>query len=281
MKYLAALSAMLVFTLCGSACAKPAPPTPAPYFVGDFEPGNLSQWPYLGDANGVTVVSTPTFNGASHYAARADTTNAADSSNGGDASYVEQNSFALPWENQGSDVWFHEEVLLPSGTDSRYPGEWFGYPYGSGGWNMFMEWHNQPGFGPGSPYFGAQTNSDGSHKLILRLWGGDEQHPTSLIVHDPVTDANGLLYDHWYDVLVRMKWNANPTKGYVEWWIDGQRAFAGAFPTLWKDTNHSNGGGVGGVLFETGHYRGPSSSWTDTVYWDGVKAGPTRASVGG
>ena len=64
----------------------------------------------------------------------------------------------------------------------------------------------------------------------------------------------------------------------MEWWIDGVRYFAGAFPTLWRDTNESNGGGVGGVLFEAGQYRS-TAAWTDTVYFDDIKAGPTRSSI--
>jgi hypothetical protein len=240
---------------------------PPPYFVGDFETGNLSQWPYLGDAHGMNVVATPTSGRTSRYAARADTTNAPDSSTGGDASYVETGSFDLPWENDGTDAWFGMAVLLPSGTNPAFPGKFTPSP--SSGWNMFMEWHISPGVGGSSPYVGVR-NSNGAPRLVLRLVGGPEANPQT----QWVDDSAPLQYDHWYSIDVRMKWSPNPTIGYAEWWVDGVRKFAGSFPTLYS----RNDGTASSVMFDAGHYRG-TQSWTDTVYFDGVRVGPTRSSV--
>jgi polysaccharide lyase-like protein len=252
----------------------PAPqPTPPAFFVGDFDTGDLSQWPYLGDAHGISVVPSPTSDSA--YAARVVTTNVPDSSIYGDGSYVQQGSFDLPWENAGADVWHHMNLLLPSGNDPRYPGRFKGYVLGTpmGGWNDFMEWHNRPGFGRGSSFVGTQALDDGSHILLLRIWGGTEPDGVQVRVEGP-----RITFDHWYDILVRQRWSSDPAVGYVEWWVDGTRRWAGNAATLWRDTDGSNGGGDGGVLFEVGHYR-YSADWTDTVYVDGVKVGPTRDSV--
>jgi hypothetical protein len=241
----------------------PSTPPPPPWFVGDFETGDLSQWPYLGDAHGVSVVSSPTRGPSSRYAARAETTDVPDSSVGGDASYVESGSFGLPWENDGSDAWFSISVLLPSGTNPAYPGTFTPSP--SSGWNMFMEWHISPGVSGQSPYVGVR----GGH-LVFRLVGGQESSPQS----HWVADTTPLQFDHWYDIQVRMKWSPDPDVGYAEWWVDGVRKFAGDFPTLYRRTN----GSASSVMFDAGHYRG-TQSWTDTVYFDGVKVGPARASV--
>jgi hypothetical protein len=240
---------------------------PPPYFVGDFETGDLSQWPYLGDAHGVSVVGTPTSGPASRHAAKAETTNAPDSSNGGDASYVETGSFGLPWENDGADAWFGMAVLLPSGANPAFPGKFTSSP--SSGWNMFMEWHISPGVGGSSPYVGVR-NSNGAPRLVLRLVGGPEANPQTQWVDDPTP----LQYDHWYDISVRMKWSPNPAIGYAEWWVDGVRKFADSFPTLYS----RNDGTASSVMFDAGHYRG-TQAWTDTVYFDGVRVGPTRSSV--
>ena len=139
----------------------------------------------------------------------------------------------------------------------------------SSGWNMFMEWHEQ-GACPASSYAGVWNNGNGTARLLLRVVGGDPGHPTWRWIEDPEL----LQYDHWYEVLVRMKWSPDPAIGYVEWWVDGERKFSGNFPTLYEEVN----GCLSGVLFETGHYR-KTATWTDTLYWDGVTVGPTRSSV--
>jgi Polysaccharide lyase len=250
-----------------SGPAPPSVPTPPPWFVGDFETGDLSQWGYLGDAHGVSVVSAPTSSANSRHAAKAETTDAPDSSTTGDASYVETGSFNLPWENEGSDAWFSMAVLLPSGSNPAYPGTFTPSP--SSGWNMFMEWHVSPGVGGSSPYVGVR-NSAGAPRLVFRLAGGAVGNPQMRWVDDPVP----LQFDHWYEIAVRMKWSPDPAVGYAEWWVDGVRKFAGSFPTLYS----RNDGTASNVMFDAGHYRG-TQSWTDTVYFDGVRVGPTRSSV--
>jgi hypothetical protein len=253
----------------GTVPGSPAPsvPAPPPWFVGDFENGNLSQWPYLGDAHGVSVVSSPTSGPGSRYAAKAETTDTPDSSTTGDASYVESGSFDLPWENNGADAWFSMAVLLPSGTNPAYPGTFTPSP--SSGWNMFMEWHVSPGIGGSSPYVGVR-NSAGAPRLVFRLAGGQVGSPQIRWVDDP----QPLEFDHWYQIAVRMKWSPDPSQGYAEWWVDGVRKFAGSFPTLYRRSD----GSASSVMFDTGHYRG-TQSWTDTVYFDGIKVGPQLGSV--
>jgi hypothetical protein len=241
-----------------------------PYFVGDFETGDLSQWPYLGDAHGVSVVSSPASGGGSRYAARAVTTSVPDSSDSGDASYVAMGSFRHPWQNDGADAWFRILVLFPSGNNPAFPGKFTPNPMSSG-WNMFMEWHNSPGDGPASPYVGVWNNGNGTARLMLRLVGGDAQDPAWKWLRD----RSLLRYDRWYDVLVRIRWSSDPAIGYVGWWVNGRKKFGGHFPTLYRRPD----GTASSVSFQVGHYR-RTVPHTDTLYFDGVKVGPTRGSVG-
>jgi len=250
------------------AAAPPPDSAAPPWFTGDLETGDLSQWPYLGDAHGVSVVPGPP-GAPSRFIGRAVTTNGPDSSTGGDASYLETNSFGLPWENDGADAWFHIQVLLPSGHDLAYPGTFTPNPTSSG-WNMFMEWHVSPGDGPASPYVGLWNDGNGTARLLLRLAGGNPHAAKMVWIKDPVA----VRYDHWYDIAVRMKWSPDPNVGYVEWWVDGTQKFAGSFPTLYRRPN----GSASSVLLDVGHYRG-TQPWIDTVYFDGVRVGPTAAST--
>jgi polysaccharide lyase-like protein len=209
----------------------------------------------------------------SKYVAKAVTTNAPDSSVGGDASYVQTGSnYNTPWLSNGADTWYHERVLFPSGTNAAFPGKFTPNPISSG-WNMTMEWHSAAGAGYSS-YVGVW----GSPCLLLRLAGGTMPTQTYKWIH--LTDSAGkdvpLQYDHWYDISVHFKLSADPSIGAYEWWVDGSLASSGSFPTLTKRTD----GSVPGLMFQAGHYRG-TASWTDTVYIDSVQAGPTRASVGG
>jgi hypothetical protein len=216
------------------------------------------------------IVSAPTY--GSKCAAAAITTNAPDSSVLGDASMVDMDSFNYSWENNGADVWFRMQVLFPSGANPSYPGKFTLNPAGSG-WNMFMTWHNPPCSScPGSylsPFVGVRNNGNGSGSFLFRLVGGDAMNPSFLYLNGPA-----MSYDHWYDVLVHIKWSPDPSIGYAEWFVDGQRVSGALFPTLYRMPD----GRISGVLFQGGHYRG-TVSWTDTLYIDGVKVGPTQSSV--
>jgi hypothetical protein len=113
-------------------------------------------------------------------------------------------------------------------------------------------------------------NSAGAPRLVFRLAGGPVGNPQMRWVDDPAP----LELDHWYQIAVRMKWSPDPAQGYAEWWVDGVRKFAGSFPTLYRRAD----GSASSVMFDAGHYRG-TQSWTDTVYFDGIKVGPQRGSV--
>jgi hypothetical protein len=62
----------------------------------------------------------------------------------------------------------------------------------------------------------------------------------------------------------------------VEWWVDGIEQTPASCPTIAVAPDSS----IPGLGHEVGFYRGPSQPYMDTMYIDGVKAGPTFGSVG-
>jgi len=245
----------------------------APYFVGNFDTGNLSQWPKLDDAQlsrtppGVQVVPSPVF--GSSFAAKVVALDSPDSSTSGDASFVEEDTYdGLSWQMQG-DVWHRFQVLLPSGSNPNFSGSFTVNP----GWDMFLEWHNPPcpsgcSGGYGSSYVGVYRDNH----LALQVAGGSGASPTLLMAKD----SNPLLYDHWYDILVRFVYSDDPHAGWYEWWVDGELISSGYTPTVYRLPD----GQIHGNRLSAGHYR-RTVAYQDTVYLDGVIVGPTRSSVGG
>jgi hypothetical protein len=246
---------------------------PAPgLFVGDFETGDLSQWSYLGDAHGATVVRAPTFSRASRFALRCDTTNAPDSSVSGDGCIVQPDSFDLPWANDGGDAWFRTQMLFPSGAKPAYPGTFTLSP--PGGWNVVMQWHNSrcdacpPSYL--SPTVAVGRDPKGRAALRFRMVGGDAMRPTYTYVVHPAR----LVRDRWYDVVVHIRWSPDPTRGLAEWFVDGRRLFSRSLATLFRLPD----GTTSKAVFGVGHYR-LTAGWTDTVYVDGVTVGARPPAV--
>lgn len=202
-------------------------------------------------------------------------TNAAGSSSSGDASYLwEGGNYNLPWLSNGADTWFRMQVAFPDGTNPAFPGR-FTHSVISSGWDMFMEWHSAPGAGY-STYVGVWGSSPPC--LMLRVAGGNAASQTMEWIHERAGGVDKpLQYNHWYDILVHQVLSDSASAGYIEWWVDGVQQYAAHVPTI----SRTSSGTVPGLSLQTGLYRGPSRTDTDTIYVDGVQAGPTRASVGG
>ncbi len=273
-----------------AACSVSPPPTSPPYFVGDFDTCNLSQWTDFHDAQlsmtppGFVAQSTPRF--GSGCSTLVTVTNAADTSTSGDGSVLWEgngsNSYGLPYLQNGADTWFRMQFALPDGQDPSFPGKFTVAPLG--GWDIIEEWHAAPGAGystvlnvhpswgyPGSPGV-----------LMLRPVGGSDpnnQTFTNLYQTNGAaqTEANRIpiRFNHWYDVVVHLVFGTTSATGRVEWWIDGVAQTSANVPTITQV-----GSSVPGVGHEVGLYRGPSRTDTDTIYIDGVRAGPMRSSVG-
>jgi hypothetical protein len=161
------------------------------------------------------------------------------------------------------------QVAFPNGTDLRFPGK-FTHSVISSGWDMFLEWHSAPGAGYSS-YVGVWGSDP--PVLMLRPAGGNVSSQTL----GWIRDTQPLQFNHWYDIVVHQVFSADPSTGLIEWWVDGRLLYSAHVPTLTRRTD----GTTPPVSLQAGLYRGPSRVDTDTIYVDGVRAGPTRASVGG
>jgi hypothetical protein len=264
-----------------------------PYFNGDLSTGDLSQWQDTFGMNlsatppGVSVVATP-----AGYAAKVlvDPSVTGGSSSGPSTTMWEgngTNTFKLPWQQSGSDTWFHARYLFPNGTDSSYPGEFTPMPQAGWGadWDVLMEWHSAPGAGY-STYIGIWNGSSAPYLLLRTVGQGgwysfietDQAQTKACSSAQPCGTPQPMKYNHWYDIVVHVKYSTDPTVGHIQWYLDGRLLVDDYLSTL----NAATDGSVPGVAFENGLYRNSGgSSQVDTTYIQGIKVGPTRVSVGG
>jgi hypothetical protein len=262
-------------TMFSDAAVEQSPTSP-PHFVGDAEGGGVQQWPSLMNANDTRAIRVPRAEGRYGYRFRV-VPGQVDASVDGDMAYLDHLQ-DRPWEREGANTWYRFRYAFPSGKNPALPGS-FKPSQTSSGWNMVLEWH-EPACCPASPYIGVRFSGRGA--LMLRWVGGPKEASKWILAYDD----RPLRYDHWYDMLVHVRWSADPNVGFVEWWADGRKVFPpkngrdaygkplpDRFPTLWS---------VDGVSripwLEWGHYRG-KADWVDTTYGDEFRIGPTRASV--
>jgi Polysaccharide lyase len=215
-------------------------------------------------------------------------------SNSGPQSMVNHN-INQAYEKAGAETWYRLRMLLPSGTNASYPGKFNAVQTCCEGWNTFWSWHEYQ-VGGMSPAIGRSTWCGVPAGCLQVKWVGGRG--TAYYVDDKDASGKGipLKFDHWYTILVHVKWSHLASDGYAEVWIDGRQMFGPGiggvpqrFATLWAHTD----GRPAAVHMTVGHYRRGSSSYNgsttgghsnygdDTTYVDDLLIGPTRTSVGG
>lgn len=259
--------------------APPPPPPPPPgtlYFVGDFDTGDLSQWNDFHDAQlhrsppGVQVVFHPD----GGHMAKFTVIQAPDTSQWGDATVLWEGppSYGLSYLQSGQTTWFRYQMLFPNNTDPDYPGT---YTPTAGTIALIHEWHTNPSVATNaySSFIGV-THEGSPHCIIFQTRGGPgEGEMHRFHQQNGGSSRIPLQYNHWYDIVNRITFGTTSGTGSIEWYIDGIHQGTHSVPTY-----PSAGGGLG---HEIGLYRGPSHVGTDTLYIDGVRVGPTKASVEG
>jgi Polysaccharide lyase len=192
---------------------------------------------------------------------------------------------------EGSERWYRSHVYFPA--DFR--------PSPDNSWNWVVQWHNWPN-GPCCSNLALYVDTrDGRDALTLRVMGGgDRAHPAEdndiITGRNPAGHVDSFVGDphlqrqHWYDSVVHVRWSADPTKGLVEWWLDGRLILSRATSTLYwyRDDNSATPGataGPGQAYYMEGYYRpavlpdGRPDTTTASVYFDDAQIGPTAASV--
>jgi hypothetical protein len=285
----------------GVAPPSPVPPAAKPLWQGGFETGSFSQWKGL-DGNlqqqdrYFGLVSSPTAEGRYAFRSTVDAGAVA-------AGEAGQRSMVLlyPSNNasqnatgafEGSERWYRTHFYFPSDFKPS-PGT---------AWNWLVQWHNWPDGICCANLAIAVDAEKGGEKVSLRVMGGgDQAHPAEN--NDLITEKNpagklqwfvgdpALRRNHWYDSVVHVKWSADPSKGYVEWWLDGRLIVSTAFPTLYwyADNNRNYPGatpGPGQAYYMEGYYRpavlpnGGTDTSSATVYFDGALFGDSAGAVG-
>jgi hypothetical protein len=188
----------------------PAPPAPAPSpaplpgfiagpappgtvsFRGDFQTGNIAQWPSCQCVPGrVQVVKLP----AGPYAARFEVRQGDDPINStGNRTEVVVNKDPVIFR-EGDERWFDWWTSF----DSSFPPD--------AGWQIVTQWHLPAG--------GTQPTMtlDGrSNRVKFAAGGASWQAP--------------LQRTRWYNFRLHALFSADKAKGFVELWVDGQPAIA-------------------------------------------------------
>jgi len=271
---------------------------PGARFVGDFESGDLAQWDHAVDPGPRThplrTVRSPVRQG--RYAAQL-TVDPGDSADEPGATRVDLFENARPgFAGEGAEEWERVWVLFPSAASSPTPFE----PV-PGNWNWLVQWHSASRLiGPqsrtgGQPFaLGVQTGSrlaDGRCSYSTRsraraelagYFTGGDIAPGPRRRHTFCTNR-ALRLDHWYEIGIHVIWSVDARLGVFQLAIDGQPLLDLHGPTLLFD---STSGAVDLPNPDLSNYRGPdprtgaAPTWSSTVFYDGLRLGPTAASVG-
>jgi polysaccharide lyase-like protein len=236
-----------------------------PYFVGDFDTCDFSQWQDMqGPAASFKIIRKPRTEGKCAASLTIGSWAA------GGLGSLEADGAALrlktaPYGTVEHTVWQHFSVQFAPNFQAV-----------PGNWNLFIEWHNDPGWknfpAPHLEYANlcwAVRNIYGVQRLGMRIMGGRSTAPQTLWIDGP-----RIRTGHWYDFLARTVWSPSRNEGMVEWWLDGKLLYSSHISTLYARPD----GSVSSVYYVADHYRRHGDA-TTTIRFDGFRLGPTRASV--
>jgi len=239
-----------------------------PYFVGDFNTCDLSQWHGLqGPRASFKIVRKPRVEGrcAAAISTGPWALGGLVNSQADGATWYEH---VAAYGANGQSVWQHFSVRFRHGFRAT-PGEW----------NLFVEWHDDEGWQKYAEISFEYANLvwmirtppriKRGARVGMRIMGGPATSPSTVHVNGPF-----LRTGHWYDFLAHTIWSPDPNQGLVEWWLDGKLLYSRHLPTLYTRPD----GTVSKVYFGEYNYR-LHASWNSTIYFDGTRLGPTRSSV--
>lgn len=261
---------MLGLVAGATAAGKPtrAEKRQAAYFVGNFNTCDLSQWRILqGPRASFKVVRRPKVEGRCAAAITVGpwALGGLVNSEADGATWYER---PAPYGADGHSVWQHFSVRFAHGFQAT-PGEW----------NIFGEWHDDEewkkfpeiSFEYANLIWMIRTppRIKRGARIGMRIMGGSATAPRTVHANGPF-----LRTGHWYGFLAHTVWSPDPTKGLVEWWLDGKRLYSRHLSTLYTRPD----GSINTVYFGEYNYR-LHASWDSTIFFDGTRLGPTRASV--
>ena len=196
---------------------------------------------------------------------------------------------------KGNDVWIHLRLYFPSGGTN---GNGFVMDQCGGGCPWLFETHPDNNVVPfynngtaqkeyASLSLGVNSYGNISPQLFLRVMGGPDTVGQT-VFEDWIPTKQTLHYDHWYNILIHVRWGTTAQTGLVDFIVDGTDYTANgslggytqnyytshSMPTLWQrpdgSTDHPN--------IEFSNYR-PHETWNSTVYYGRFTIATTRESA--
>jgi hypothetical protein len=126
----------------------------------------------------------------------------------------------------------------------------------------------------GTPYF--CTKQGLNPRLALQVCGGDLATASMSSCGTYQLASGSLLFDHWYDIVLRFVYSPDATVGRVQWWVDGALVANLTRPTVYRRPDGTlSYGSVGGFY----NYRYWANYMSDSDF-DEWEWGPSAASVG-
>jgi hypothetical protein len=195
------------------------------------------------------------------------------------------------WNYQPYEIWLRTSVMFPSAATISAIGAKGEAPYQptTGEWNWFLVFHNDsnplPSCAQEYANVALTVKTDDpvasgvvgtrNVRIAMRIMGGNDCNPTILWV-----DGAPLVRDHWYEILMHIKWSAN--SGVVEWYLDN-------FSSPYYSTLHIPN--IPTLFTRPAGFVSPSytsltltdyrmhAPWNSTLYFGPLVVGPSKESV--
>jgi hypothetical protein len=234
----------------------PPTTTPAPLpgrrvvFVGDYEPGNLSQWEncqtrnYNGDcgsstrigpAPNIAILGAP-FAHQGGFAARFTVRDGDVPPFGGGERSEVASTVPGAITNSGDERWYAWSMYFPPGFRNPVNDVWF----------IVMQWHGNDN---NSPPLAINIGPQGTVDI-----GGDG-------VPHPKRTLGPVRRGQWVDYTLHVLFSSDPRVGYVEGWENGVQTV----PKTFRATDSGTG-----TYLKQGIYRDPRDTTTSEVWHDGL-----------
>jgi hypothetical protein len=192
------------------------------------------------------------------------------------------------WNYQPYEMWLRTSVLFPSAatlSTTTATGEQPFQPT-TGEWNWFLEFHNDSNPLPScSQEYGniafdvktddvVQNGAVGTRnvRMAVRLMGGNSCAPNTVWIDGPP-----LQWDHWYEMLLHIKWDTN--NGIFEWYLDNLNS--PYYSNLNIPTLYSRPSGYVNPSYTSltlGNYRW-HAPWNSTIYLGPLAVGSSQTTL--
>jgi hypothetical protein len=247
---------LVIFLACIAAGAglAGAPPR-GTIWKGDFATGNLAQYSQdvqCAAADRATVITAPVRGG--RFAVRFHV-------EPGDVVFTEGSDrcelYTLRPETlgtEGREQWWAWSTFFPSDF----------HPTPRSNWNVVQQFHSTKPFGANTM---VTVNTIGRRPMLqFSVFGGDPSKP-----HKLRQNVAPLVRNRWYDFVFHVRWSSDPTRAFVQLWINGKLVFPlRRLATLYPGKT---------AYFKLGNYRLTSSAASSVIH-DEARLARTRAALG-